>query len=173
MICERSLPGPARRAPRMPPSTKGSRLLVRAWLGLTLSTGGAWAADAQAPAFTTHPEAIVLPRHEPARLAHQRALLTCMKLSGNQKDVCMAAARLELTQAEARAFAQDHNDARAASKGRLAVAQAEYELAVEMCQDRRDPDQRACVSDAAEALKQAQAQAGGLEAPEARPLPAR
>lgn len=139
-----------------------------AFLAAALLLGGthAWG---QAVTGQSAEQANALPQHPPARMAYQKARTTCMKLAGNQRDVCQAAARLELTQAEALAHAEKKNDAEAAAKGRLAVAQAEYDLALEMCQDQREPEQRNCVANATRALAQAKEREGGLEAPEARP----
>jgi osmotically-inducible protein OsmY len=95
--------------------------------------------------------------HDPAsyRAATQKAAADytaatakCVSMNGNDKDVCMAEAKLARTRTEAQAFSQYNNTATSRAKARNNLADAEYDLAKAKCGAKSGADKDECVNNA-------------------------
>ena len=94
-----------------------------------------------------------------AKADYDAARKQCNTLSGNAKDVCVAEARLERTKAESRAKATYEGTPRAQRNAADEVAEAEYELAEERCDDKGGNAKDVCEKDAKAAYERAKAEA--------------
>lgn len=72
----------------------------------------------------------------------------CGSLSGNAKDICKAEAKGSRKKAEANAEAQYKNTPKARQDAAIAVADADYDVAKEKCDDKAGNDKDVCVKEA-------------------------
>lgn len=72
----------------------------------------------------------------------------CKSQSGNAKDVCQYEAKAARARAMVDATAQYKDDSRALEKARVALAEAEYDVAKEKCDDAASGEKSNCVRDA-------------------------
>lgn len=79
---------------------------------------------------------------------YQAAVAKCDAKSGNDKDVCMAEAKLSRTQAEAAALSQYNNTASGRTRARTVVADAEFAVAKAKCDGRSGADKDSCMDNA-------------------------
>lgn len=79
----------------------------------------------------------------------------CKELKGNAEDVCKEEAKVAQARAELDATTQHQNTARDIEKSRRKLADAEYELAKERCDDMSGSAKSACKNDAKSAHKTA------------------
>ncbi|MYN01743.1 BON domain-containing protein [Pseudoduganella sp. DS3] len=79
----------------------------------------------------------------------------CKELKGNAEDVCKEEAKVAQARAELDATTQHHNTAKDVEKSRRKLADAEYELAKERCDDMSGSTKSACKNDAKSAHKTA------------------
>ena len=83
----------------------------------------------------------------------------CKELSGNPKDVCIAEAKAARVKVEADASAQYANTDKARAKARKDIAEAEYAVAKEKCDDLKGNEKDVCIKDAKAAKVSAAADA--------------
>jgi hypothetical protein len=83
----------------------------------------------------------------------------CASLSGNAKDICVAEAKGKDSVAKADAEAAYANTPKARQAGRLAHAQATYDVAIEKCDDLAGNRKDVCVKEAKSAFVKAKADA--------------
>ncbi|AKU24157.1 BON domain-containing protein [Massilia sp. MB5] len=87
--------------------------------------------------------------HDKATSDYKAAKDKCSDtLSGNAKDVCQEEAKVARARAESDAVAQHKNNKRDLEKAHKKVAEAEYDLAKEKCDDLSGDAKSACVSQA-------------------------
>jgi hyperosmotically inducible periplasmic protein len=79
---------------------------------------------------------------------YKAAKAQCGSLKGNAKDICQEEAKVARAKAEADAVAQHRSDAKDIRKAREDVADAEYDLAKEKCDDMTGNAKSACKHDA-------------------------
>jgi osmotically-inducible protein OsmY len=79
---------------------------------------------------------------------YKAASAKCTSMSGNDKDVCMAEARLSRTRAESDALSKYNNTAKGREKARSNLADAEYDLAKAKCDARSGADKDDCMNTA-------------------------
>jgi len=83
-----------------------------------------------------------------AESEYRAATAKCDARSGNDKDICMAEARLARTRTEADALAKYNNTAAGRARARTNVADAEYDLAKARCDARSGADKDSCMDNA-------------------------
>jgi osmotically-inducible protein OsmY len=79
---------------------------------------------------------------------YKAASAKCGSMNGNDKDVCMAEARLTRTRTEADALSQYNNNAASRAKARSNMADAEYDLAKAKCGAKSGADKDDCMNNA-------------------------
>lgn len=109
-----------------------------------------------------------------AESEYRTAAAKCDAKSGNDKDICMAEARLVRTRTEADALSRYNNTAAGRARARSNVADAEYDLAKARCDAKSGADKDSCMDNAksvhtaaladAKADRAAGASAGGTTA---------
>lgn len=114
----------------------------------TLFATAAGAAFA-APTFAlNHDPASYRAVTQKAMTEYKAATAKCDSMSGNDKDVCMAEARLARTRTEANALSQYNNTAKGREKARTNLADAEYDLAKAKCGAKSGADKDDCMNNA-------------------------
>jgi hypothetical protein len=83
----------------------------------------------------------------------------CSSQSGNAKDICLARAKGQDKVAKADAQAAFENTAKARQGARVAHAQASYDVAIEMCDDKAGNPKDVCVKEAKAELVKGKADA--------------
>jgi osmotically-inducible protein OsmY len=83
-----------------------------------------------------------------AESEYRTAAAKCDARSGNDKDVCMAEARLARTRTEADALSRYNNTAAGRARTRTNVADAEYDLAKARCDAKSGADKDSCMDNA-------------------------
>jgi hyperosmotically inducible periplasmic protein len=79
---------------------------------------------------------------------YKAATAKCGGMNGNDKDVCMAEAKLSRTRSEGDALAQYNNTAKGREKARSNLADAEYDLAKAKCGAKSGADKDDCMNNA-------------------------
>ena len=126
----------------------------------TLLATAAGASFAAAPtAALNHDPATYRNLTHKAETEYRAAAAKCDAKSGNDKDVCMAEARLTRTRTEADALAKYNNTATGHARARTSVADAEYDLAKARCDARSGADKDSCLDNATSVHTAAQADA--------------
>jgi osmotically-inducible protein OsmY len=114
----------------------------------TLFATAAGAAFA-APTFAlNHDPASYRAVTQKAAADYKAATAKCGSMNGNDKDVCMAEARLARTRTESDALSQYNNTAKGREKARSSLADAEYDLAKAKCGARSGADKDDCMNNA-------------------------
>ena len=80
-------------------------------------------------------------------------------MSGNAKDVCVAEAKASRTKTEEEAAAMYKGTAKAREHARHEIAEADYKVAKERCDDKTGNDKDVCVKEAKAAMVTAKADA--------------
>jgi osmotically-inducible protein OsmY len=112
---------------------------------LATAAGAAFAA----PTFAlNHDPASYRAVTQKAAADYKAATAKCGSMNGNDKDVCMAEARLARTRTEADALAQYNNTATSRAKARSNMADAEYDLAKAKCGAKSGADKDDCMNNA-------------------------
>ncbi|MFC5547807.1 BON domain-containing protein [Massilia aerilata] len=112
---------------------------------LATAAGAAFAA----PTFAlNHDPASYRAVTQKAAADYKAATAKCGSMNGNDKDVCMAEARLSRTRTEADALAQYNNTATSRAKARSNMADAEYDLAKAKCGGKSGADKDDCMNNA-------------------------
>lgn len=115
----------------------------------TLLATAAGASFAAAPtAALNHDPATYRNLTQKAESAYRAATAKCDAKSGNDKDVCMAEARLTRTRTEADALSKYNHTAASHAKARANVADAEYDLAKAKCDAKSGADKDSCMDNA-------------------------
>ncbi|MCS0584129.1 BON domain-containing protein [Massilia pinisoli] len=115
----------------------------------TLLATAAGASFAAAPtAALNHDPATYRNLTQKAESAYRAATAKCDAKSGNDKDVCMADARLTRTRTEADALSKYNHTAASHAKARANVADAEYDLAKAKCDAKSGADKDSCMDNA-------------------------
>nr|WP_052170884.1 BON domain-containing protein [Massilia sp. JS1662] len=83
-----------------------------------------------------------------AESEYRTAAAKCDAKSGNDKDICMAEARLVRTRTEADALSKYNNTAAGRARARGNVADAEYDLAKAKCDAKSGADKDSCMDNA-------------------------
>ena len=83
-----------------------------------------------------------------AESEYRTAAAKCDAKSGNDKDICMAEARLVRTRTEADALSKYNNTAAGRARARTNLADAEYELAKAKCDAKSGADKDSCMDNA-------------------------
>jgi hyperosmotically inducible protein len=114
----------------------------------TLFATAAGAAFA-APTFAlNHDPASYRAVTQKAAAEYKTAAAKCGSMSGNDKDVCMAEAKLARTRTEADALSQYNNTPKSREKARSNLADAEYDLAKAKCDAKSGADKDDCMNNA-------------------------
>jgi len=115
----------------------------------TLLATAAGASFAAAPtAALNHDPATYRNLTQKAESAYRAATAKCDAKSGNDKDVCMAEARLTRTRTEADALSKYNHTAASHAKARANVADAEYDLAKAKCDAKSGAEKDSCMDNA-------------------------
>jgi osmotically-inducible protein OsmY len=83
-----------------------------------------------------------------AESEYRAAAAKCDARSGNDKDICMAEARLMRTRTEADALSKYNNTAAGRARARTNLADAEYDLAKARCDAKSGADKDSCMDNA-------------------------
>jgi osmotically-inducible protein OsmY len=115
----------------------------------TLLATAAGASFAAAPtAALNHDPATYRNLTQKAESEYRTAAAKCDARSGNDKDICMAEARLARTRTEADALSKYNNTATGRARARSNVADAEYDLAKARCDAKSGADKDSCMDNA-------------------------
>jgi osmotically-inducible protein OsmY len=115
----------------------------------TLLATAAGASFAAAPtAALNHDPATYRNVTQKALTEYRAAVAKCDSMNGNDKDVCMAEAKLARTRTEADALSQYNNTASGRAHARANVANAEFALAKTKCDAKSGADKDSCMSNA-------------------------
>jgi hyperosmotically inducible protein len=112
---------------------------------LATAAGAAFAA----PTFAlNHDPASYRAVTQKAAADYKTATAKCGGMNGNDKDVCMAEARLARTRTESDALSQYNNTPKGREKARSSMADAEYDLAKSRCGAKTGADKDDCMNNA-------------------------
>jgi osmotically-inducible protein OsmY len=114
----------------------------------TLFATAAGAAFAAPTVALNHDPASYRAVTQKAAADYKAATAKCGSMSGNDKDVCMAEARLTRTRTESDALSQYNNTAKGREKARTSLADAEYDLAKTKCGAKTGADKDDCMNNA-------------------------
>ncbi|SDC27856.1 BON domain-containing protein [Massilia sp. PDC64] len=115
----------------------------------TLLATAAGASFAAAPtAALNHDPATYRNLTQKAESEYRAAAAKCDAKSGNDKDICMAEARLVRTRTEADALSKYNNTAAGRARARTNLADAEYDLAKAKCDAKSGADKDSCMDNA-------------------------
>jgi hyperosmotically inducible protein len=115
----------------------------------TLLATAAGASFAAAPtAALNHDAASYNLVKQKADAAYQAAAAKCTGTSGNDKNVCMAEAKLARTRAETDALSQYRNSPAGRQRARTDIANAEYDVAKTRCDAKSGADKDDCLNNA-------------------------
>jgi len=115
----------------------------------TLLATAAGASFAAAPtAALNHDPATYRNVTQKAETEYRAAVTKCDARSGNDKDVCMAEARLARTRTEADVLSKYNNNPVSRTRARTNIADAEYALAKARCDTKSGADKDSCVDNA-------------------------
>lgn len=94
-----------------------------------------------------------------AQATYQNARKVCDPMSGNAKDICAAEAKATRDKAVAQAEATQKGTPKAHLNARMTAAKADYNVAVERCDDKAGNDKDVCVKEAKAARTRVEADA--------------
>jgi osmotically-inducible protein OsmY len=115
----------------------------------TLLATAAGASFAAAPtAALNHDPATYRNLTQKAESEYRVATAKCDAKSGNDKDICVAEARLARTRTEADALSRYNNTAASRARAHINVADAEYDLAKARCDAKSGADKDSCMDNA-------------------------
>ena len=138
-----------------------SRLMIALFVTAGLGFAGSGVAQTYAPKATSTPmskDAYVLAKKN-ADAQYKIDSDACSALSGNAKDICIAEAKGRDNIAKAEAEAAYENTPKARQNARVAHAQANYNLAIEKCDDLAGNRKDVCVKEAKAGLVKGKADA--------------
>jgi hypothetical protein len=137
-----------------------SRLLIALFVAAGLGTAGSLAAQTTAPT-TTSPmskDSYTI-ANENADAQYKADKQVCTALTGNASDVCAAEAKGKFNVAKAEAEAAHLNTPKAREEARVAHAQANYDVAIEKCDNLAGNGKDVCVKEAKAELVKGKANA--------------
>ena len=108
------------------------------------------------------------PRRRP-RATYEAAKAKCDALKDNAKDICVAEAKAERTRTDEQAEAAYKNTPKAREHAVQEIAEADYKVAKERCDDKTGNDKDVCVKVAKAALTKAKADAKATQKSRPRP----
>jgi osmotically-inducible protein OsmY len=114
----------------------------------TLFATAAGAAFAAPTLALNHDPASYRAVTQKAAADYKAATAKCGSMNGNDKDVCMAEAKLSRTHTESDALSQYNNTAKGREKARSSVADAEYDVAKAKCGGKSGADKDDCMNNA-------------------------
>jgi hyperosmotically inducible protein len=114
----------------------------------TLFATAAGAAFAAPTLALNHDPASYRAVTQKAAADYKTATAKCGAMNGNDKDVCMAEAKVSRTRTEADALSQYNNTAKGREKARSSMADAEYDLAKAKCGGKSGADKDDCMNNA-------------------------
>jgi osmotically-inducible protein OsmY len=114
----------------------------------TLFATAAGAAFAAPTLALNHDPASYRAVTQKAATDYKSATAKCGAMNGNDKDVCMAEAKVSRTRTEAEALSQYNNTAKGREKARSSMADAEYDLAKAKCGGKSGADKDDCMNNA-------------------------
>ena len=120
--------------------------------GVSMSVGMTFAADNGDKAAYEQAKAS-------AKAAYDTDIRTCDSLKDNAKDVCVAEAKATRTRTEETAEARYKNTPKAREHAAHEIADADYKVAKERCDDRTGNEKDVCIKEAKAAMTRAQADA--------------
>ena len=120
--------------------------------GAVLFAGGATAADKGDKGAYDQAKAS-------AKAAYDSANKACDSLKDNAKDICVAEAKAKRTRADENAEAAYKNTPKAREHAIHEIAEADYKVAKERCDDKSGNEKDVCVKEAKAAMTRAQADA--------------
>jgi hypothetical protein len=141
------------------PETQGnemSRLLIALFISAGLGFAGSVVAQTTASPMSKEGYAAA---KTSAEAQYKSDKVACASLSGNAKDICTAEAKGKDNVAKADAAAAYENTPKAREKARVAFAQANYDVAIERCDDQAGNPKAVCVKEAKAALVKGKANA--------------
>ena len=94
-----------------------------------------------------------------AKAAYDADKKACDSLKDNAKDICVAEAKAKRTRVDENAEATYKNTPKAREHAAHEIAEADYEVAKERCDDKNGNDKDVCVKEAKAAMTRAQADA--------------
>jgi hypothetical protein len=138
-----------------------SKLMIALFVAAGLASGGATAAEMNSPKTTSTP--MSKDNYAMAKTNADAQYKTdkdaCSSLKGNAKDVCVAEAKGKDNVAKAEAEAAYENTPKARQNARVAHAQANYNVAIEKCDDLAGNRKDVCVKEAKAELVKGKANA--------------
>jgi hyperosmotically inducible protein len=114
----------------------------------TLFATAAGAAFAAPTVALNHDPASYRAVTQKAAADYKTASAKCGGMNGNDKDVCMAEAKLSRTRTESDALSQYNNSPKSREKARSSLADAEYDLAKAKCGGKSGADKDDCMNNA-------------------------
>jgi osmotically-inducible protein OsmY len=114
----------------------------------TLFATAAGAAFAAPTVALNHDPASYRAVTQKAAADYNTATAKCGGMNGNDKDVCMAEAKLSRTRTESDALSQYNNSPKSREKARSSLADAEYDLAKAKCGGKSGADKDDCMNNA-------------------------
>jgi hypothetical protein len=94
-----------------------------------------------------------------AKAAYDSDKKACDSLAANAKDICVAEAKAKRTRVEENAEVGYHNTPKAREHAAHEIAEADYEVAKERCDDKAGNDKDVCIKEAKAVMTRAQADA--------------
>jgi hypothetical protein len=138
-----------------------SKLLIALFVSAGLGVAGSAAAQAHSPKnpSTSMSKDSYTQAKKDADAQYRIDKEACASLAGNAKDICTAEAKGRDSVAKAEAEAAYRNTARARQDARVARAQANYNVAIEKCDDQAGNRKDVCVKEAKAELVRGKANA--------------
>lgn len=140
-----------------------SKLMIAMFITAGLGIAGAASAQTYAPKNTSASTPMTKDSYAMAKkdadAQYKVDKEACSSLSGNAKDICMAAAKGKDNVAKAEAEAAYENTPKAREGARVAHAQATYGVSIEKCDDLAGNRKDVCVKEAKAALVRGEADA--------------
>jgi len=136
-----------------------SKLMIALFVSAGLGFAGASAAQMNAPMTAPISKASYTQAVKDADAQYKIAKDACASLSGNAKDICVAEAKGKYSVAKAEAEAAYKHTPKARENARIAHAQANYNVAIEKCDDLAGNRKDVCVKEAKSELVKGKANA--------------
>jgi len=135
-----------------------SKLMIALFVSAGLGFAGSAAAQTYSKTTSTSKESYAMAKTN-ADAQYKIDKDACSSLSGNAKDICVAEAKGKDNVAKAEAGAAYENTPKARQNARVAHAQANYNVAIEKCDDLAGNRKDVCVKEAKAALVKGKADA--------------
>jgi len=136
-----------------------SKLMIALFVTAGLGVAGTAAAQMNAPMTAPISKASYTQAVKDADAQYKIAKDACASLSGNAKDICVAEAKGKASVAKADALAAYKHTPKDRENARIAHAQANYNVAIEKCDDLAGNPKDVCVKEAKSQLVKGKANA--------------